>query len=44
MLQRTGAVGELDLGEEGRFFPSDAALQRWKQAAHGAAELVYGGD
>ncbi|MEW6706735.1 MAG: DNA polymerase III subunit alpha [Pseudomonadota bacterium] len=41
LLQRQGAVGELDLGEEGRFFPSDAALQRWKQAAHGAAELVY---
>jgi DNA polymerase-3 subunit alpha len=43
-LQRSGAVGELDLGEEGRFFPSDAALQRWKQAAHGAAELVYGAE
>jgi DNA polymerase-3 subunit alpha len=40
-LQRQGAVGELDLGDEGRFFPSDAALQRWRQAAHGAAELVY---
>jgi len=40
-LQREGAVGELDLGDEGRFFPSDAALQRWQQAAHGAAQLVY---
>ncbi|MED5618601.1 DNA polymerase III subunit alpha [Ideonella sp. BN130291] len=41
MLQREGAVGELDLGDEGRFFPSDAALLRWQQAAHGAAQLVY---
>ena len=43
MLQREGAVGELDLGDEGRFFPSDAALQRWQQAAHGSAQLVYEG-
>jgi len=41
MLQRSGATGELDLGDEGRFFPSDAALQRWQQAAQGAAQLVY---
>lgn len=41
LLQRTGATGELDLGEEGRFYPSDAALQRWQQAAHGGAQLVY---
>jgi DNA polymerase-3 subunit alpha len=41
MLQRSGATGELDLGDEGRFFPSDAALQRWRQAAQGAAQLVY---
>jgi DNA polymerase-3 subunit alpha len=41
LLQRSGAVGELDLGDDGRFFPSDAALLRWRQAAHGAAELVY---
>lgn len=41
LVQREGAVGELDLGDDGRFFPSDAALQRWQQLAHGAAQLVY---
>ncbi|HET9642708.1 MAG TPA: DNA polymerase III subunit alpha, partial [Burkholderiaceae bacterium] len=40
-LQRERAVGELDLGDEGRFYPSDAALQRWRQASHGGAQLVY---
>jgi DNA polymerase-3 subunit alpha len=40
-LQRDKAVGELDLGEAARFFPSDAALQRWRQASHGSAQLVY---
>jgi DNA polymerase-3 subunit alpha len=42
-LQRDKAVGELDLGEAARFFPSDAALQRWQQASHGEARLVYEG-
>jgi DNA polymerase-3 subunit alpha len=41
LLQREGATGELDLGDDGRFYPSDAALQRWQQAARGAAQLVY---
>ena len=41
MLQRSGAVGELDLGDDGRFFPSDAALQRWQQAVQGRVQLVY---
>jgi DNA polymerase-3 subunit alpha len=40
-VQRDKAVGELDLGEAARFFPSDAALQRWRQASHGEARLVY---
>ena len=41
-LQRPGAVAELDLGEEGRFWPCDEALSRWRQIAHGAqAEVVY---
>jgi DNA polymerase-3 subunit alpha len=38
------AQAEIDLGEDSRFFPSDGALQRWKQAAEaGAAEIVYEG-
>jgi DNA polymerase-3 subunit alpha len=41
LLQREGATGELDLGDDGRFFPSDAALQRWQQATIGQASLVY---
>jgi DNA polymerase-3 subunit alpha len=41
LLQREGATGELDLGDDGRFFPSDAALQRWHQATVGRASLVY---
>jgi DNA polymerase-3 subunit alpha len=32
----------LDLGEDGRFWPSDDALQRWKAVAHGGeAAIVY---
>jgi DNA polymerase-3 subunit alpha len=41
VVQRDAAVGELDLGEEGRFFPSDAALARWLESAHGRANVVY---
>jgi DNA polymerase III subunit alpha len=41
-LQRPGAVGELDLGDEARFWPSDEALARWRSVAHGgAAQVVY---
>jgi DNA polymerase-3 subunit alpha len=41
-LQRPGAVGELDLGEAARFWPSDEALGRWRSIAHdGAAQIVY---
>jgi DNA polymerase-3 subunit alpha len=41
-LQRASAVAEIDLGEEGRFWPCDEALSRWRQLAHGAqAEVVY---
>jgi DNA polymerase-3 subunit alpha len=33
---------ELQLGDEARFFPSDAALARWSaQAAQGQAVIVY---
>jgi DNA polymerase III subunit alpha len=36
------AVGELDLGDSARFYPTDAALDRWRAAAHrGEAVVVY---
>lgn len=41
VLQREGASGELDLGDEGRFFPTDAALERWQQGSHGKSVVVY---
>ncbi|WP_140635283.1 DNA polymerase III subunit alpha [Methylibium rhizosphaerae] len=34
------AQGELDLGEESRFFPSDAALARWRDGSHGQSAVV----
>ncbi len=40
VLQRDTASGELDLGEEGRFFPTDAALARWRERSHGKANVV----
>ena len=37
-----GACAELSLGEQARFFPSDAALASWvAQAEQGKAEVVY---
>jgi DNA polymerase-3 subunit alpha len=41
VLQRLAARAEIDLGEEGRFFPSDEALQRWAAASQGRAKVVY---
>jgi DNA polymerase-3 subunit alpha len=41
VLQREAARAELDLGDEGRFFPSDAALARWCEGSHGRASVVY---
>ena len=42
LLQRDHATGELDLGESARFYPSDAALECWRQSAHdGRARVVY---
>lgn len=35
-----GAQGELDLGEDSRFFPSDAALARWRDGSHGQSAVV----
>jgi DNA polymerase-3 subunit alpha len=41
-LKREGAEAEIQLGEEARFFPSDAALASWMaQADQGAAQVVY---
>jgi DNA polymerase-3 subunit alpha len=41
-LRRELAVAELQLGEDARFFPSDAALAGWiAQADAGQAQIVY---
>jgi DNA polymerase-3 subunit alpha len=40
-LQRDAAEAELDLGDEGRFYPSDQALARWQAATRGQATVVY---
>ena len=41
-LQRADAVAEVQLGEEAKFFPSDAALASWSaQADQGQAQVVY---
>ncbi|MCY7319889.1 MAG: DNA polymerase III subunit alpha, partial [Ramlibacter sp.] len=41
-LQRADAVAEVQLGEEAKFFPSDAALASWSaQADKGQAQVVY---
>ncbi|MDH5539614.1 MAG: DNA polymerase III subunit alpha, partial [Rhizobacter sp.] len=41
-VRRQRASAELDLGEQARFFPSDAALDRWKACADaGQASVVY---
>ncbi|HEY9238970.1 MAG TPA: DNA polymerase III subunit alpha, partial [Burkholderiaceae bacterium] len=41
-LHREAASGELDLGEAARFYPTDAALDRWRAGAHrGEAVVVY---
>lgn len=40
-LQREQAVGVIDLGDAGRFFPSDAALDRWGRSVPGGATVVY---
>ena len=41
-IDDTSASGELDLGEAARFYPTDAALDRWRAGAHhGRAVVVY---
>jgi DNA polymerase-3 subunit alpha len=41
VLDRERARGELDLGDDGRFFPTDAAIARWREGSHGKAQVVY---
>ncbi|MGV3494434.1 MAG: DNA polymerase III subunit alpha [Ramlibacter sp.] len=42
LVQRDAAQAELQLGEEARFFPTDAALASWMAQAHqGLAQIVY---
>jgi len=41
-LRRAHAMAELDLGDDGRFWPTDEALARWRQVAQGGqAVIVY---
>ncbi len=41
-LHRDRASADLDLGEAVRFYPSDAALDRWRESARaGAARVIY---
>jgi len=44
LVQREQAVAELQLGEQAKFFPTDAALASWMAQAHqGLAQVVYEG-
>jgi DNA polymerase III subunit alpha len=41
-VRRDAAIAELQLGDEAKFFPSDAALASWMaQADGGQAQIVY---
>jgi DNA polymerase III subunit alpha len=39
-LHRQRASGEIDLGDAARFYPTDAALERWRAGAHGGRAVV----
>ena len=39
-LLRREAIGELDLGDAVRFYPSDGALERWQTGSHGPIAIV----
>jgi DNA polymerase-3 subunit alpha len=42
LLERPQAWAEIDLGEDGQFWPTDEALARWRQVAYGGqAQVVY---
>jgi DNA polymerase-3 subunit alpha len=41
-LRRVDATADLDLGDDGRFWPCDEALARWRSVAQdGQASVVY---
>ena len=43
-LERPRATAEIDLGDDGRFWPCEEAIARWRAVAHrGQAEVVYEG-
>ncbi len=44
LIHRETARAELDLGEHGRIYPSDAALLRCAQLTEGQAKVVYADD
>ena len=41
LVQRETATAELDLGDQGRIYPGDAALARCAQLTEGKARVVY---
>ncbi len=42
LVEREAARAELQLGDDAKFFPSDAALASWMAQAHeGLAQVVY---
>jgi DNA polymerase-3 subunit alpha len=42
LVERETAIAELQLGEEAKFYPTDAALASWMAQAHGGqAQIVY---
>ncbi|TWO69067.1 DNA polymerase III subunit alpha [Caenimonas sedimenti] len=44
LVKREQAIAELQLGEQSKFYPSDAALASWMaQAEQGLAQIVYEG-
>jgi DNA polymerase-3 subunit alpha len=41
-LERPRASAEIDLGDDGRFWPCEEAIARWREVAHrGQVEVVY---
>jgi DNA polymerase-3 subunit alpha len=39
-LQRPQVTAEIELGDDGRIWPSDEALARWRAAAQGGQAVV----
>jgi DNA polymerase-3 subunit alpha len=41
-LLRDGACAQIQLGEQAKFFPTEAALASWMAQAHdGQAQIIY---